>query len=103
MESQVKEVYKNLKQKLINAYDVGEQVIAKKANLDVDIAKAYASGEVEGKNQKERYGWVANRFEDQVFELSVFEKESNLRKHELELARIDVEEMRALLRLKELV
>lgn len=79
-----------------------ENVITLKASLDVNIAKAYAAGIVQGKNQSERDGWIANEFEPIIQCLETAQEDERKAKLQLDIARIEVEKVRALLRLMEL-
>ena len=79
-----------------------EHVIETKAELDKNIAMAYANGSVQGKNQSERDGWIAQNFEKQTKALEVAQSDERKAKLQLDIARIEVEKVRALLRLEEL-
>jgi nucleoside 2-deoxyribosyltransferase len=102
MENRIENAYNYLEKATKEAYNAGENSINKKEEYDQGVAKAYANGEVQGKNQAERDGWIAEHFQwFKELMLSAQERERGA-KLNLELARIEVEKTRALLRLMEL-
>lgn len=72
-----------------------------KAGLDADIAKALASGEITGKNETERQAAARERFAIGFDELESLSVDSRIAKLRHELAQIEVEKVRSLLRLAE--
>ena len=102
MENRIENAYSYLEKATKEAYTAGENSIAKKEAYDQSVAKAYANGEVLGKNQAERDGWIAEHFQSAAEHLFAAQEQERAAKLNLELARIEVEKTRALLRLREL-
>lgn len=75
--------------------------ITYKMILDTDIAKALASGAITGKNETERQAAARERFAIGFDELESLSKASRMAKLRHELAQIEVEKVRSLLRLAE--
>lgn len=72
-----------------------------KALLDADIAKALASGEIVGKNETERHAAARERFAAQFVNLELLDHARRHARLRHELAGIEVERVRSLLRLME--
>jgi len=102
METRIENAYSYLEKATKDAYAAGENSISKKELYDQSVAKAYAGGEVQGKNQAERDGWIAEHFQPEAENLFAAQEQERKAKLNLELARIEVEKTRALLRLMEL-
>ena len=85
------------------AHGIGERLIEEEAKLNRDKAKALADGIIDGKNEAAREGQAFALFINQYAEVDSLAKVNRLAKLRLDLARLEVERVRALLRLLEFV
>jgi hypothetical protein len=74
-----------------------------KAVLEAEVAHFIASGEMKGSNDKERKGFLEDKFAPGYAELRAKERISELVKVQVELAQIEVERVEAILRLMEVL
>lgn len=96
-------VYEALKVAVVAAYEAGEVAIAAKSNLEAMRLSMLMTGEIFGKNEVEREAKARQLLEGEFRAAEIYEAEARRRKMALEVARLDVEQARAQLRLMELV
>lgn len=96
-------VYGALKAAVVAAYEAGEAAIAAKNGLEVRRAALLLAGEITGKNEVEREAQARRLLAGEFKAAEIYEAEARRSKVALEVARLDVEQARAQLRLMELV
>lgn len=96
-------VYEALKVAVVAAYEAGEVAIAAKSNLEAMRLSMLMTGEIFGKNEVEREAKARQLLEEKFKAVDVCEAAARQSKVALEVARLDVEQARAQLRLMELV
>lgn len=96
-------VYGALKVAVVTAYEAGEAAIAAKGNLEAMRLSMLMTGEIFGKNEAEREAKARQLLEEKFKAVDFCEAEARRSKVALEVARLDVEQARAQLRLMELV
>lgn len=69
-----------------------------KAILDTEIAHFSVNGEVVGSNAEQRKAFIENKFAEQKAELRQKERLADLAKNQVELAQVEVDRIRHLLR-----
>ena len=84
------------------AYNIGEALIEAETELDKRKAKALVSGEIDGKNEGARAAQAIEMFPQHYADVDRLNRLSREAKLRLDLTRIHVERVRALLRLAEL-
>lgn len=95
--------YEALKAAVINAYEAGEAALLAKNALEAMRLSMLMTGEIAGKNEAEREAKARQLLEEKFDWVEECEAEARRAKTALEVARLDVEMMRAQLRLAELV
>lgn len=78
------------------------EFVSRDAELKVKINKAVAVGQIAGKNQTERDASTQEVFANELSDLELLKDEERQTRIGMELARIEVERVRSLLRLLEL-
>ena len=95
--------YEALKVAVIAAYEAGESAIVAKGNLEAMRHSMLMTGEIFGKNEAEREAKARQLLEEKFNAVDFYELEARRSKTVLDVARLDVEQVRAQLRLMELV
>lgn len=99
----IEAAYEALKAAVIAAFDAGEAAIAARTALEAMRLSMLMTGEIAGKNEAEREAKARQLLEEKYEGVDVCEALARREKTALELARLDVERVRAELRLMELV
>lgn len=86
-----------------SAHKFGEKAIAAKAALETARADATLAGRIDGKNEAQREAAARLVLADEYDIAETAESRARLARHELDLARLSVEELKARLRLAELL
>lgn len=94
--------YEALKAAVTTAYQAGEATINAKAALEAGRAALLLHGRIDGKNEAQREAQARQLLAPLFDEADAAESASRLARHTLELARLDVESVRAQLRLMEM-
>lgn len=84
------------------AFEAGEKAIATKSALESARLAATLDGRIDGKNEALREAAARGLLAQQYHDAEVAEAVARLARHDLELARLAVEELRLRLRLAEL-
>lgn len=84
------------------AFQAGEEAITAKAKLEMARLEALASGAIDGKNAEIREAQARSILAAEFAAAEFADMAARTAKHALELARIEVERVRAVLRLSEL-
>lgn len=103
MDDQINSAYDELKAATIVAYGAGVDETLSKAALDIAKADGLRDGTITGKNPQMREASARGVLAEQYATYEATQEYAQDTKHQLSLARIEVERVRALLRLKELV
>lgn len=96
-------VYEALKVAVVNAFDAGEAAIAAKNSLEAMRLSMLMTGEIDGKNEAQREAKARQILEEKYGALEICEAEARRTRTALEVAKLNVEQVRAQLRLMELV
>jgi hypothetical protein len=83
------------------AFETGETAANAKRILEVAHADALTAGRIDGKNTEQREALARQILADEFAALDAAATAARHSRHELEMARIEVERVRALLRLAE--
>lgn len=102
-EQEINDAYGELLRRKDNLYTAGEKVIEKKAVLEWCKVEAMQNGEIEGKNAEAREAASKSLLAPEYEELENAEKYEREARLGYDLAYIEVERVRALLRLAEIV
>ena len=102
MEKLVEETYGDLFEVTDSYLNASQNVIEFDRDLKVSINQAVANGEVFGKNQTERDAATQSLFGERFDKLNALKDNESSYRTDLDLVRIRVERVRALLRLLEL-
>ncbi len=94
--------YSALRAALQKAHHTGQAAIDAKTKLERRKLAALVAGSITGKNAEEREAAARKRFADLYTELEEAERTAADAKLELDLARLEVDRVRCLLRLDEL-
>lgn len=95
--------YDTLSCALQSAHKFGERAIAARAALETARAKATLDGRIDGKNEAQREAAARLVLANEYDIADAADERARLARHELELARLAVEELKARLRLAELL
>ena len=98
----IRNAYAALADALTVALETAETAATVKAGLETARAAALSAGEIEGKNEAQREANLRLRLLGYYSDLEAAEKRSRRSRHEVELARLGVDAVRAQLRLVEL-
>jgi cell division protein FtsL len=99
---QIKQAYENLKIHTATLFSVTEIEIKAKRELEVRRLSLLAEGAITGKNAEEREACARRLLDREYKALEIAEKNTRTERTSFELARLDVECLRALLRLAEI-
>lgn len=99
----IETVYEALKVAVVAASEASEAAIVAKGNLEAMRLSMLMTGEIAGKNEAEREAKAHQLLEEKFKGVDFWEAEARRSKVALEVARLDVEQARAQLRLMELV
>jgi hypothetical protein len=95
--------YEALKAAVVAAYDAGEAAIVAKSSLEAMRLSMLMTGEIDGKNETQREAKARQLLEEKYDALEICEAEARRTRAALEVAKLNVEQVRAQLRLMELV
>jgi hypothetical protein len=95
--------YEALKTAVLTAYEAGEAAIMAKNALEAMRLSMMMTGEIDGKNEAQREARARQLLEEKYDAVEFYEAGARRAKIALEVARLDVEMVRAQLRLAELV
>lgn len=101
-ESKITQAYEIVATATRRAHETGECVATARFNLETAKLQALYDGRIDGKNEEQRKAASFVMFATLQQELEVCERENRQAKFEFELARLELERARALLRLMEL-
>jgi hypothetical protein len=93
--------YDNLAAATAAAFETGETAATAKRALEVAHADSLTAGRIDGKNTEQREAKARQILADEFNALDVAATAARRARHNLEMARIEVERVRALLRLAE--
>ena len=102
-EFEITATYGTLDCALRTAHKCGEKAIAAKAALETARAEATLAGRIDGKNEALREAAARLVLAGEYEAADTAVERARLARHELELARLSVEELKARLRLAELL
>ena len=102
LENDILRAYENLSVATIDAYHAGEDAITAKNILERRKLAGLADGTIEGKNTDLREAAARIVLEVEYANAEATDDDARLTRHDLDLARIEVERVRAMLRLHEL-
>jgi hypothetical protein len=97
------ETFMSLSRAQWDSYAIGEEAIAARADLDRARAKKIAAGEIVGKNADEREAKAREILADEYARVEKVEAAEREARASLEVARIRVDEIKAELRLMEVL
>ncbi len=101
-EWEIKQAYKRLSTALQDAYDLTEEMLAAKAAVALAVGEAVLDGRIDGKNESTRESQARRLFPAEYKRLDETEGWVRLTRHRVEMQRLEVDEVRARLRLAEL-
>lgn len=101
-EFEITATYGTLACAMSSAHKFGEKAIAAKAALETARADATLAGRIDGKNEAQREMAARLVLADEYDAADAADERARLARHELDLARLSVEELKARLRLAEL-
>lgn len=102
-EFEITSTYETYAGSLRSAFQLGEEAIKAKSALDAARQKATLDGRIEGKNEAQRDAVARLLLAQEYRELESAEWHARQARHNLELDRLAVEELRLRLRLAELL
>lgn len=102
-EFEITATYGTLDCALRGAHKFGEKAIAAKAALEAARADATLAGRIDGKNEAQREAAARQALATEFDAADAADERARLARHELELARLSVEELKMRLRLAELL
>ena len=102
LEVEIGAVYMELSDARRHYFSKQEFALLKRAKLEEEKATCYSRGAVEGKNQKEREGWIAINLRREIDLYKEAEKESREARLKLDLALDKIAYQRAMFRIFEI-
>lgn len=99
---EINDAYSQLARASETYFQAAELEIGSKTELDTETVKAIADGRIDGKNEAIRQGQAKELFAELHETHEANGQHARLAHHRLDLARLEVERIRALLRLAEL-
>lgn len=101
-EWEIKQAYKRMSVALLDAYDMTEEMLTARAAVTLAVGEAVLDGRIDGKNEIAREAQARRLFPAEYKRLDETEGWARAARHRIEMQRLEVDEVRARLRLAEL-
>ena len=102
LESMAVTAFENIKKKRDELFTATEKALYFKITLETEEASAMAAGQFDGKNAETRKAQARDFFNDKYMELATAEKNERAARYHYDIAALDVDTVKTLLRIAEL-
>jgi len=102
LEKMATAAFENIKSARSDLFTATEKALYFKVTLDTDEASAMASGQFDGKNAETRKAQAREFFNDKYMELATAENGERTARYHFDIAQVDVDTVKTLLRIAEL-